>query len=1298
MAAGPLRSRIHRILALDADPMLVSGKSLGIVMSGLLLAATLVVLNLPSSTRADEERAAKSISAADPTLVDVPYEVGATNFETGDEIKITEIRGTSENFKPKHEYWIKGTYTLRSRDRATLGASVTAQSSAGAIPQPHDPDQSLEIKRGSGEFTLKLPMHRNGWPHVSFYPADGGQSFGGVYFGTGDNVLKEWWKELPQSLDNGGEARIETEAVRQELKRQSDAKNQLKNLALALLNYNDAKGSLPANASYDSFDRPLLSWRVHILPHLDEEGAAELYKEFRLDEPWDSEHNRALIPRMPAVFQNPNRPAGPFTSYLAVVGSDCVFDGTPKGTSLSQIPDGTANTIMLVEADDAVEWTRPDDLKVNPQLPPVGLGGFRPNGWLAVFADGSVSLIGKDKSTREVRDFFTCGRKGTSATRPRLLAEAVNEFNMRAQKDDRGRHQPVLTEQEVLSAIENFDWEGARVESGIREIFRKIVDTRTLPAVAMLDFQTRSVDISEDAEDWLIILSVMTDPGTGYAIPVRAAHTEFTPTADDRPKAKFPSLEEQRQADIAWKRLGFELAPLPKKLKKNQSQDLIDYVRENGYDGGVLVTVEGSPRMEQNVLQPFDILVGLHAWPVTSMEDLAKILAREDLAELNPLKFYALRLSEVIDDGRELKFGPVTGRIYANLDDPLPRTTAPASEDYYAERSVSLTPQQMAEMITPQPAQPEPLAPDQKPHANQLQPFPRVVQATPQPIPLGAAESPVDVQPAESRLEQQSAADPTLEMLNHQLKQAQHQLHIGVPSGEDSETVKLKLHVVTLRKKIHERVKLLQQQAADANRGDPHPNPKTEASSVPTDVPPWMRELKAKLRDREPLNVVFFYVDHSESCQRTYDMLQQFQRKYINLPLNILSKDAEVERPLAVKYDIKRVPALLFIDGDDQLLKKTYGDITESQFAEYLLEAAEQLPAVSPTPPTLRYDGRTFEEWRTAWQTELSLEKRLEVVKALAAFGASGRGKEAAEAILDVANQLDWSYIHDAAKGRLQQACIDAFTNGEATDGYRIPSDAWFPLIVPIVEKSGDKFTFASYLVNQLSLGEKNLIPRLIELTKNSNTRNWGIQALKAVDPKLEDERVLKCFRDALGQKGQTAADVQMLIVYLSYPQNPGGGRDQNITLRFVPELEPFLFDPDEGTRRRARLAISWIQPADARELVKRLNARLDDESDKNRTEVIRALAAIGPQALPAESKLEQAATTTSDPDRYAAGVALERIRDNQDNASMNLGVDIQTTPFEPHRRQLDAERRELFPDGIYPPNDPMLGGGGGVF
>ena len=104
----------------------------------------------------------------------VQFEQGATRFLKGDKITIVEVRGTADKFTPGNIYWIKGTYTLASHDRATLAAFTTAMDAANGRSTTLKV-QTTVVNQGEGTFTLFLPMSYRGWPHVSFYPADGAE-------------------------------------------------------------------------------------------------------------------------------------------------------------------------------------------------------------------------------------------------------------------------------------------------------------------------------------------------------------------------------------------------------------------------------------------------------------------------------------------------------------------------------------------------------------------------------------------------------------------------------------------------------------------------------------------------------------------------------------------------------------------------------------------------------------------------------------------------------------------------------------------------------------------------------------------------------------------------------------------------------------------------------------------------------------------------------------------------------------------------------------------------------------------
>ena len=119
----------------------------------------------------------------------VSFEQGETKFVESDKVSITEVRGTDPTLSVGNIYVIRGTYKLASHDRAMLCASVTAIDAENGRCTGLKV-QNAVVSRGNGTFTLYLPMSYRGWPHVSFYPANGGEGFGGTYFGLGDSLHK----------------------------------------------------------------------------------------------------------------------------------------------------------------------------------------------------------------------------------------------------------------------------------------------------------------------------------------------------------------------------------------------------------------------------------------------------------------------------------------------------------------------------------------------------------------------------------------------------------------------------------------------------------------------------------------------------------------------------------------------------------------------------------------------------------------------------------------------------------------------------------------------------------------------------------------------------------------------------------------------------------------------------------------------------------------------------------------------------------------------------------------------------
>ncbi len=187
--------------------------------------------------------------------------------------------------------------------------------------------------------------------------------------------------------------------------RRVQSMNNSRQLALAMHNYHAAYGRLPAQASYDKNGKPLLSWRVHILPFIEE---AALYDQFHLDEPWDSPHNRKLVSQMPQFYQSPSV-AGQDgkTVYLGVAGEGMMFG--KEGRDFADLKDGSSNTVWTVETnpDHAVEWTKPEDWTPNERNPLEGLGGVNAGGFIVTMVDGSVRFISNNVDSETWKAMLT---------------------------------------------------------------------------------------------------------------------------------------------------------------------------------------------------------------------------------------------------------------------------------------------------------------------------------------------------------------------------------------------------------------------------------------------------------------------------------------------------------------------------------------------------------------------------------------------------------------------------------------------------------------------------------------------------------------------------------------------------------------------------------------------------------------------------------------------------------------------------------------------------------------------------
>jgi prepilin-type processing-associated H-X9-DG protein len=213
------------------------------------------------------------------------------------------------------------------------------------------------------------------------------------------------------------EADLETTAqlvalpIRQarEAAQRSQCVTNLRQIVLAVCKYHDVYHRIPPAYNNGPDGKQLLSWRVHILPYL---GQKSLYDEFHKDEPWDSEHNKTLIARMPAVYTCPSGSRTPAnegkTTYLTPRGPSTIFPGA-NAIGIGDITDGTSNTILVVDAADgaAVTWTKPDDWDISVELKAQSLFGHHSQGTNFGFADGSVRFLKETITPKLLHDLTT---------------------------------------------------------------------------------------------------------------------------------------------------------------------------------------------------------------------------------------------------------------------------------------------------------------------------------------------------------------------------------------------------------------------------------------------------------------------------------------------------------------------------------------------------------------------------------------------------------------------------------------------------------------------------------------------------------------------------------------------------------------------------------------------------------------------------------------------------------------------------------------------------------------------------
>lgn len=181
------------------------------------------------------------------------------------------------------------------------------------------------------------------------------------------------------------------------------ATNNLKQIGLAFHNYESAYAYFPGNIE-DKDGKPLLSWRVAILPFVEED---KLYKEFKLDEPWDSEHNKKLIDKMPKLYAPVRVKAKEGETFYQRFSGPGTLLEPKKKVKITSVSDGLSNTGLVFEAGEPVIWTKPADMPFDAKKALPKLGAFFDGQCHVVMCDGAVVRIKKDPDQKELKKLIT---------------------------------------------------------------------------------------------------------------------------------------------------------------------------------------------------------------------------------------------------------------------------------------------------------------------------------------------------------------------------------------------------------------------------------------------------------------------------------------------------------------------------------------------------------------------------------------------------------------------------------------------------------------------------------------------------------------------------------------------------------------------------------------------------------------------------------------------------------------------------------------------------------------------------
>ena len=295
-------------------------------------------------------------------------------------------KSSNDALKSDHSYLIRGAQLVERSRWGLLEGSLKLDTSEK--PRAIDVTFCDRFKAWKGIYTfegdkLKICIPYGSRPRPT--------KFGAEREDGGD------WIQILERQPNDQIPKEKTDAQEKEKEARMRINGNLFVLGMAMHRYHDENGHFPRPAITNKEGKPLLSWRVALLPYL---GQEKLHKQFKLDEPWDSVHNKTLLAKIPKIYATPAgaKKVADATYLQVFVGKNSVFEEA-KDIQFSDVTDGTSSTLMIIESGKAVPWTKPEDLLYAANKPVPELGGS--------IADGLISLVYVDGSTHILRRAVT---------------------------------------------------------------------------------------------------------------------------------------------------------------------------------------------------------------------------------------------------------------------------------------------------------------------------------------------------------------------------------------------------------------------------------------------------------------------------------------------------------------------------------------------------------------------------------------------------------------------------------------------------------------------------------------------------------------------------------------------------------------------------------------------------------------------------------------------------------------------------------------------------------------------------